>query len=143
MKRFLIALLAVMISMTLGFSAYAKEGKHKGMSTAAEDGKFFTKASGSTFKANDFLGARVENREEKKLGTIKELAIDPKTEKVAFAVIDRGMGKNDVAIPLKALSLKTDDKGKIDRFVLNMTEDQFANAPGFERDSWEHMRSGK
>ena len=37
--------------------------------------------------------------------------------------------------------MKTDEKGKIDMFVLDMSEDRFKNAPSFDKDSWPDIRS--
>lgn len=141
--------MGLVVSMSLGLSgAYAQQSKDyttkdksmsKEHSMARESGKFVTRAKADDFKANDIIGAKVENTQQKKLGTIKDLAIDPRTDKIDFVVIGRGMGEKDVAVPLKSLALRKDDKGKIDFFVLNMTEDQLANAPAFDKDSWPGM----
>ncbi len=148
MKKLLIALMGLILSMSLGLSgAYAQSKdyttKDKSMSKehsmARESGKFVTRAKADDFKANDIIGAKVEDTQQKKLGTIKDLAVDPRTDKIDFVVIGRGMGEKDVAVPFKSLALRKDDKGKIDFFVLNMTDDQLAKAPAFDKDSWPGM----
>ncbi len=154
MKKLFTFLFAAVFTLSLGLVAYAKDvkqedtykkdaaAKTEGMKSdqGMKEGKFVTSAGAFTYKARDILGAKVENREEKSLGTIEDLAIDPKTDRVAFAIIAHGgalgIGEKDIAVPLKALSLRADDKGKIQMFVLNMSEDRFANAPTFNKDSW-------
>lgn len=154
MKKLLIGFLALIFSMSLGLSAYAREAKDQGMSNtkeqgmnANESGKFVTKAGTFTYKANDIIGADVQNQDGKSLGTIKDLAVDPKTERVAFVVIGHGgaagIGEKEVAVPFKSLSLRTDEKGKIKMFVLNMSEDRFSKAPTFDKDSWPDRRSAE
>ncbi len=164
MKKLFTFLFAFVFTLSLGLVAYAKDVKQEDMNKKGvkqedtykkegatktegmksdqgmKEGKFVTKAGAFTYKAKDIIGAKVENRQEKKLGTIEDLGIDPKTDRVAFAIIAQGgvagIGTKDVAVPLKALSLKADEKGKIQMFVLNMSEDRFANAPSFDKDSW-------
>ncbi len=171
MKRLFTFLFAFVFTLSLGLVAYAKEAKQEdmnkknvkqedtykkegatkteGMSSdqGMKEGNFVTKAGAFTYRAKDIIGAKVENREEKSLGTIVDLGIDPKTDRVAFAIIGRGgvagIGEKDIAVPLKALSLKADDNGKIQMFVLNMSEDRFANAPSFDKDSWPDKRAAE
>lgn len=157
MKKLFTFLFAFMFTLSLGLAAYAKETKTEEMNKEnskakteemnKENSKAMTRAEAFTFKANDIIGAKVENREGKSLGKITELGIDPKTDRVAFAVISHGgavgVGGKDIAVPLKALSLRTDENGKIDMFVLNMSEDRFANAPSFDKNSWPDKRSAE
>lgn len=151
MKKLLIALLGLFISMSLGLSgayaAKAKDHSMNSMNTARESGKFMRQATGNEFKANDIIGAKVEGRDGKDIGTIENLAVDPKTDRVAFAVIGHGgvagVGEKDFAVPLKSLSLRRDENGKIKMFVLNMSEDQIAKAPAFDNNSWPGMRSSE
>ncbi len=159
MKKLFTFLFAFIFTLSLGLAAYAKEMKSEDTSkkegvTKSEDtsksggmtsnetskqGKFVTHAGTFTFKAKDIIGAKVEDPQGKSLGSISDLGVDPKTDRVAFAVI--GHSGKDIAVPLKALSLRTDEKGKIKMFVLNMSEDRFANAPKFDKNSWPDKRS--
>ncbi len=171
MKKLFTFLFAFLFTLSLGLVAYAKDVKQEDMNKkdvkqedtykkegatktermksdqGMKEGKFVTKAGAFTYKAKDIIGAKVENREEKTLGTIEDLGIDPKTNRVAFAIIAHGgaigIGTKDIAVPLEALSLKSDDNGKIKMFVLNMSEDRFANAPSFDKNSWPDKRSAE
>ncbi len=148
MKRLYISLLVLVLSLGLGLGAYAKDVKspgamrEEGKTPAAtrEDGKFVHNAGDMTYKASDLIGAKVENPQGETLGKIDNLAIDPKTGRVAFAVLSEGgvagVGSKYFAVPLRSLSLRTDDNGKVKMFVLNMSKDRLANAPSFDQNSW-------
>ena len=87
----------------------------------------------------------VYNDNNKKLGKIENLAIDPSSGKVRYAVLSfggfLGMGDKYFAVPWSALKLVT--KGatsehtmKEDRYVLEISEQALKNAPGFDKKSW-------
>ncbi len=139
MKKLPVYPLAFIFALSLAFTAYAKEAKDEQSGKEKQSGEFITKADPSIFKANDIIGANVENLGGEALGKIVDLGIDPKTGRVAFVVIAHGgsigIGEKDVALPLKALSTKKDKEGKIRIFVLNMTEEQLSKAPKFDKQS--------
>jgi len=101
----------------------------------------------NNFKGSDLIGAKVENRQGEDLGKIGDLAVDPKTGRVDFAVLSHGgvlgIGDKYVAIPLSALVIKTDKNGKFDRLVLNMGKDKLAKAPNFDKDRWPDRREAE
>jgi sporulation protein YlmC with PRC-barrel domain len=153
MKKTLIVALAFVLTVSFGFAAYAKDTRSEDMSKAAQtdqmgtmkEGRFVTKAKTMDFRASDILGAKVENRNGDDLGKISDLAVDPKDGRVDFAVIGHGgvagLGEKDFAVPLRSLTVRRDDNGKIKSFVLDMTKDQIANAPKFDQNSWAAKRS--
>ncbi len=89
--------------------------------------------------ANTLIGDDVVNHKEETLGDIKEIMLDMRTGKVAYAVMAfggfLGMGDKLFAVPWTALRLDTINK----RFVLNIEKDHLENAPGFDKDSWPDM----
>lgn len=89
-----------------------------------------------TFKDQDLVGLRVQNPQGEDLGSISSLAIDPKDGRVAFGVLTYGgfwgFGAKYVAVPLTAMSLKTDNNGRPDRFFLDISKQQLASAPTFD-----------
>ncbi len=156
MKKLYTSLFAFIFALSLGLTAYAKEAQDRDMNKkegATKGGemkseqsayKHVTKAGANTFRANDIIGAEVTNPQGKGLGKITELGIDPKTDRVKFAVIAHGgavgVGEKDVAVPLNSLSMKKDENGKIKMFVLNTSEDRFSNSPTFDKESWPDKR---
>ncbi len=89
--------------------------------------------------ANTLIGNDVYNHQEEDLGDIKEIMLDMRSGKVAYAVLSfggvLGMGEKLFAVPWNALILDTKNK----RFVLNVGLDRLEDAPGFDKDSWPNM----
>jgi sporulation protein YlmC with PRC-barrel domain len=89
--------------------------------------------------ANTLIGDNVHNVQDEHLGDIKEIMLDMRTGKVAYAVLSFGgvftIGEKLFAVPWSALKLDTVNK----RFVLNVAKDRFKNAPGFDSDNWPNM----
>ena len=89
--------------------------------------------------ANTLIGDKVHNLKNEHLGDIKEIMLDMRTGKVAYAVLSLGgvftMGEKLFAVPWSALKLDTVNK----RFVLDVEKERFENAPGFNSDNWPNM----
>lgn len=89
--------------------------------------------------ANTLIGDKVHNELDEHLGDIKEIILDMRTGKVAYAVLSFGgvftIGEKLFAVPWNSLKLDTVNK----RFVLNIPKDRFENAPGFDTDHWPNM----
>lgn len=80
-------------------------------------------------------GADVETPTGDNVGDITDLVIDRNGD-VRYAVMSHGgvlgMGDKLFAVPMSALRGQHDDE----QFTMNVTKDQFKNAPGFEKNSW-------
>lgn len=144
MKRVLLILFALVFTLSFGLTAYAEMKDTERTQTQRDmeykgEMKSMMDFHGS-FKGNDLIGARVENREGENLGKISDLSVDPKTGRVDFAVLSHGgvlgIGDKFIAVPLSAFSVKTDRNGKFDGLVLNMSKDKLAQAPNFDKDHW-------
>lgn len=89
--------------------------------------------------ASTLTGEDVVNRQGEDLGEIKEIMLDVPRGRVAYAVLSSGgflgMGDKLFAIPWKALQLDTERKC----FVLDVSQEQLKNAPGFDKDRWPNM----
>lgn len=89
--------------------------------------------------AKTLLGEDVVGMGEESLGDIKEIMLDMRSGQVAYAVLAFGglfgLGEKLFAVPWQALRLDTVNK----RFILNVSKDQLANAPGFDKDNWPDM----
>ena len=93
--------------------------------------------------ADTLIGDDVYNREDEKLGDIKEIMIDMRSGRVAYAVLSfggfLGMGDKLFAVPWHALKLDTLNK----RFTLNIEKKRLELAPGFDKDAWPDMANEK
>ena len=89
--------------------------------------------------ADTLIGNDVYNQKDEDLGDIKEIMLDMRDGKVAYAVLSYGgflgMGDKLFAVPWNALTLDTINK----RFILNVDKERLANAPGFDKDDWPDM----
>ncbi len=89
--------------------------------------------------ANTLHGENVHNMQDEHLGEIKEIMLDMRSGKVAYAVLSFGgvftLGEKLFAVPWSALKLDTENK----RFVLDVEKERFHNAPGFDANEWPDM----
>jgi sporulation protein YlmC with PRC-barrel domain len=89
--------------------------------------------------ANTLIGDHVHNLKNEHLGEIKEIMLDMRTGKVAYAVMSSGgvlsIGEKLFAVPWEALTLDTVHK----RFTMDMDLEKIENAPGFDTDHWPDM----
>lgn len=89
--------------------------------------------------AETLIGNDVYNKQEEKLGDIKEIMLDMSQGRVSYAVLEfggfLGMGTSLFAVPWKALTLDTTRKC----FVLDASKESLKNAPGFKKDHWPDM----
>ena len=89
--------------------------------------------------ADTLLGEDVYNRQDESLGDVKEIMIDMRSGKVAYAVLSfggfLGFGEKLFAVPWGALTLDTVNK----RFILDADQAKLEHAPGFDSDRWPDM----
>jgi sporulation protein YlmC with PRC-barrel domain len=89
--------------------------------------------------ADTLVGNDVYNQKDEDLGDIKEIMLDMRSGRIAYAVLSfggfLGLGEKLFAVPWDALKLDTEHK----RFVLNVAKDSLDDAPGFDRSDWPDM----
>ena len=93
-------------------------------------------AGWEVIRATDFLDTQVVNNDGEVLGEVHELAIDARSGRVHYVVLEVGgfLGINEKLIPypVSALSPGPGDA----RVVLDVRPEQLAHAAGFPRDRW-------
>lgn len=89
--------------------------------------------------ADTLIGEDVYNNLNEDLGDIKEIMLDMRSGKIAYAVLSfggfLGLGEKLFAVPWNALTLDTVNK----RFILKVEKERLKNAPGFDKDKWPDM----
>ena len=105
-------------------------------------GDYETKQSISTVspparfnKASCLVGMDVRNHKNERLGEIKDVVIDLKSERVAYAVLGTGgllHRPKLVAVPLNAFTASADDR----YLILRADKSKLEMATGIERDNW-------
>lgn len=146
MKKILAFVTAAVFVLGLGIVIQAHDTRMGDREARAEDRNL---NSSGTFKDQDLIGLEVENPQGEDLGRIGSLAIDLSNGRVAFSVVEYGgfwgyrIGSKYVAVPLTAMSLKVDKNGKPDKFVLDMTKDEFSKAPNFSGNGLPNRRQAE
>jgi sporulation protein YlmC with PRC-barrel domain len=99
--------------------------------------------SNTPVKASSMIGTDVVNATRENLGDIKEIVIDPRTGRVAYAVVSFGgflsMGEKLFAIPFSAFSYNAAEN----EYVLDVSKERLKAAPGFDADHWPAMSDEK
>jgi sporulation protein YlmC with PRC-barrel domain len=89
--------------------------------------------------ADTLIGDHVHNLKNEHLGEIKEIMLDMRSGKIAYAVMSSGgvlsIGEKLFAVPWDALKLDTEHK----RFTLDIDLERIKNAPGFDTENWPDM----
>jgi sporulation protein YlmC with PRC-barrel domain len=89
--------------------------------------------------ADTLEGDSVMNPAGEELGDIKDIMIDVKSGRVAYAVLSKGgllgFGDKLFAIPWSALTLDAARKC----FILDVSKERMDKAPGFDKDHWPSM----
>lgn len=99
--------------------------------------------SNSPVKASSIIGTNVVSRNGDSLGDIKEVVIDPRTGRVAYAVVAFGgflsIGEKLFAIPFSAFEYNVTKSD----YVLDVAREKLEAAPGFDKDHWPSMADEK
>lgn len=92
-------------------------------------------------KASKIIGMEVKNRENERVGRVKDIVIDVPSGKVAYAVLSTGfLGSGKlIAVPLDALTLQPGAKN----FVIDAPKDRIDAAPGFADNNWPGLDATK
>lgn len=92
-------------------------------------------------KVSKILGKDVHNAANEKVGELKDIVIDLKNGRIAYAVLSTGSGLFGggklIAVPLDALSMKPGEE----HFLIDAPKDRLASAPGFSEDNWPKLNS--
>ncbi len=90
----------------------------------------------SVLSASSLEGNNVGNTAGEDLGDIKDIMLDVRNGRVAYAVLDfggfLGIGNKLFAVPFEAMTLNSVDE----RFILDVDKDRLKDAPGFDQDDW-------
>lgn len=89
--------------------------------------------------ADTLQGDDVVNSSGEDLGEIKDIMLDVRSGRIAYAVLASsgflGIGKKLFAIPWSALTLDADNRC----FILDIDKETLSNAPGFDKEHWPSM----
>lgn len=91
------------------------------------------------FRGSRIIGTSVRDRNDRKIGLIRDLILDSRRGEVAYAVVNfggvLGVGAKYHAVPWQAL--ERSDNGRY--YVLSVDRKTIADAPAFDRGRWPDM----
>ena len=91
--------------------------------------------------ADSIIGTAVQNAAGEDLGEVKDLMLDLRHGRIAYAVLSfggfLGFGDKLFAIPWEALTLAAPPNPSI--FILRVPRERLERAPGFDPDHWPDM----
>lgn len=150
MKQSRKAMLLALLSLSMAGSAYAAAGdtatesSHRSRVTAHEkNGPAQNAADERTWershRASKIIGTDVYDMQDRKVGDIKDVVVDPQRGSIDYAVLGfggaMGVGTKYFAVPWKSLQANADGK----RYMLNVDKEALKNAPGFDKNNWPDM----
>ena len=100
-------------------------------------GTTYMRQRGGVMDSAKIIGCKVENPKGENLGKIESLMLDLSEGRILYAVLSfggfLGMGDKLFPVPVDAVSFRVDEKGNLDRGILDVDKDTLKNAPGYDR----------
>src|SRR4051794_10716940 len=97
----------------------------------------FFRTKGGIWDSAKLIGCKVENSKGENLGKIESLMLDLGEGRILYAVLSfggfLGMGDKLFPIPTEALSFHGDQKGNLERCIVDIDKETLKNAPGYEK----------
>jgi len=92
-------------------------------------------------RATTLIGRPFKNTKGETLGTVRDLMINTRNERVVYAAVGHGgtlgLGEKMVAAPWDAFEIKTPTGSPGDEaFIVNLDKATFDNSPPFNKDTW-------
>jgi sporulation protein YlmC with PRC-barrel domain len=144
-NKFKLQLLAAAMISAIGMTAHADDAKRtsSGKSSAVVTKSSDAQLQGRDVRASKLIGTDVKNAKGEDMGEIHDLMLDPVSQRVSYAVLSfggvMGLGEKLFAFPVNAFKASADK----DELVLNVDKERLKDAPGFEKNNWPDMNSGK
>src|SRR6185436_8865849 len=96
----------------------------------------FLRTSGGILDSAKIVGCKVENAKGENLGKIENIMLDLTEGRILYVVLSfggfLGMGDKLFPVPVDALTFRTNEKGNLDRCIVDIDKDTLKNAPGYE-----------
>ena len=101
-------------------------------------GTTFLRQKGGVLDSAEIIGCKVENPKGENLGKIESLMLDLSQGRILYAVLSfggfLGMGDKLFPVPIDALSFRADEKGNLERCIIDIDKDTLKSAPGYDKD---------
>jgi len=98
----------------------------------------FLRTTGGVVDSAKIIGCKVENPKGENLGKIESLMLDLSEGRILYAVLSfggfLGMGDKLFPVPVDALAFRSDEKGNLQRCIIDVDKEMLKNAPGYDKD---------
>jgi len=98
------------------------------------------------YQVDDLVGAKIRNPKGEDLGEVEEMVVDVNDGSIRYAVVSFGgfldLGDKLFAVPLKAMSLKTNEDNEA-FFVVDIDQQRLEDSKGFDDDNWPNFADPK
>ena len=102
-------------------------------------GTTFLRAKGGIVDSEKIVGCKVENSKGENLGKIESLMLDLSENRIIYAVLSfggfLGMGDKLFPVPMDAITFRSDEKGNLERCIVDIDKETLKNAPGYDSDN--------
>lgn len=102
-------------------------------------GTTYLRSRAGVMDSAKIVGCKVENSKGENLGKIESLMLDLGEGRVLYAVLSfggfLGMGDKLFPVPLEALSFRTNEKGNLERCIMDVEKETLKGAPGYDKDN--------
>jgi uncharacterized protein YrrD len=97
------------------------------------------KYNSAVLSSSTLAGDKVKNAQGEDLGDLKEIMINTESGQVQYYVLSFGgfMGLGDKLFAIPPQAVKVDKEQQC--LILNASQEQLKNAPGFDKDKWPNM----
>src|SRR5207302_5046199 len=97
----------------------------------------FLRTTGGILDSAKIVGCKVVNPKDENLGKIVSLMLDLSEGRILYAVLSfggfLGMGDKLFPVPIDALSFRANEKGTLERCILDVDKETLKNAPGYDQ----------
>ena len=97
----------------------------------------FLRTTGGIMDSAKIVGCKVENLKGENLGKIESLMLDVGEGRILYAVLSfggfLGMGDKLFPVPVDALSFRANEKGNLERCVVDIDKETLKKAPGYDK----------
>lgn len=102
-------------------------------------GTTFLRARGGILDSAKIVGCKVENSKGENLGKIESLMLDLGEGRILYAVLSfggfLGMGDKLFPVPVDAFQWRVDEKGRLEKCIVDIDKDLLKDAPGYDRNN--------
>lgn len=99
----------------------------------------FMRTKGGILDSAKIVGCKVENSKGENLGKIESLMLDLSEGRILYAVLSfggfLGMGDKLFPVPTDGLQFRVDEKGNLERCIVDLDKDVLKDAPGYDKNN--------